>query len=100
MCVSERGGRGEIAPFFRHLLFPARTDGDSGGERDLVLRNIIEYLQVSGSEAASTLHYGMLGCDIGQLQDLQQAKECTLGKINQANRSDPKSCLSVSHLRY
>lgn len=49
------------SPLFSvRLLFPALTDGDSGGERDLVLRNTIEYLQVSGSEAASTMHYGML----------------------------------------
>lgn len=37
LCVSERGGGGEICPFSIRLLFPSLTDGDSSGERDLVL---------------------------------------------------------------
>lgn len=37
LCVSERGGGGEICPFSMRLLFPSLTDGDSSGERDLVL---------------------------------------------------------------
>lgn len=50
LCVSERGGGGgggEICPFSIRLLFPSLADGDSSGERDLVLWNAIEYLQVS-----------------------------------------------------
>lgn len=59
--VSERGGTGEVCPFSIRLLFPSLADGDSIGERDLVLRSAIEYLQVSVSGAGSR---GTRECDI------------------------------------
>lgn len=37
LCVSEIGGGGEIRSFSIRLLFRSTTDGDSSGERDLVL---------------------------------------------------------------
>ncbi len=67
LCVSERGGSGEICPFSIRLLFPSLTDGDSSGERDLVLWNAIEYLQVSMSGTANRVK--------------QLVKECKLEKM-------------------
>lgn len=64
LCVSEIGGGGEILSFSIRLLFPSLTDGDSSGERDLVLWNAIEYSQVFVLQAASRAMHGTLACDI------------------------------------